>query len=142
MKTQELRIGNLINIIYWNPHPDRPSWEKNTCEIATLRSNTLVGVKINGWQIINKNIENIEPIILTDEWLIKFGFEKKTTDYIKKVGEKTIIIDFDKEVYGLPQVFYSPTKAVRFFNLETNIQYVHQLQNIYFAITVEELTIK
>jgi len=75
-----------------------------------------------------------EPLPLTEEWLLKFGFEK-IGGYLwdcKKLGENRFLNN--------P---FSPTHfEVRGFIPKSHIQYVHQLQNLYFALTGEELIIK
>jgi len=63
MKANELRIGNLVSY-------DGRIFEIDTIakEFPTL--NTIeFGIGVVDW-------ENIEPIPLPEEWLIKFGFEK------------------------------------------------------------------
>jgi len=81
-----------------------------------------------------KDIENApeeqlwcKPIPLTEEWLMNFGF--------KQWG--------DKYTFGLKGINIHHRK--RGFVLRKSIpiiRYVHQLQNLYFALTGEELTIK
>lgn len=67
--------------------------------------------------------------------MLKFGFEKTMawTYYINLVG-------------GLNLVYYLGEKgfSIGFKNYSdfSNLEYVHQLQNLYFALTGEELTIK
>jgi hypothetical protein len=63
-------------------------------------------------------------IPLTEEWLVYFGFEKSTGRIFKKNGI-LIISDVIFEVF-LGSVI-------------VKLQYVHQLQNLYFALTDEEL---
>ncbi len=81
---------------------------------------------------------NIEGISLTEEWLLKFGWGyHKSEDciyYSKSWGKNGIeIIVKDYHYSG--------------FELELGkarykfIEYVHQLQNLYFALTGNELTI-
>ena len=67
---------------------------------------------------------NAEPIPLTEEWLIRLGFKIFCKDFYLN----GIIIHTRKRGYVL-------RKSVPI------IQYVHQLQNLYFALTGEELTI-
>ena len=69
-----------------------------------------------------------EPIELTEDWLFKFGFEKLNYTYWAKglaVHNHDIVS------------FYMLYEQNR-----TYIKYVHQLQNLYFALTGEELKIK
>lgn len=71
-----------------------------------------------------------QPIPLTEEWLLKFGFENHMD------SEYTISISGDK--------FYL-YKLDRIFSLNIGrglvVRYVHQLQNLYFALTNKELKI-
>lgn len=80
-------------------------------------------------------IEDIKPIPLTEEWLLKFGF------FTTKTGK---LIDAT-----LPNFRFSLHKSGNYDgflfcekdNVITNIDYVHQIQNLYFALTNEELKI-
>lgn len=68
------------------------------------------------------------PITLTEEWLVNFGFKVDGKNYYT----------------GLLQV----ERDLTYFNVWVNasftktIKYVHQLQNMYFVLTGQELTIK
>ena len=62
------------------------------------------------------------PIPLTEEWLVKFGFKPLSNDW-QKDG---IIIHTRKRGYVL-------RKSVPI------VKYVHNLQNLYFALTGKEL---
>lgn len=88
-------------------------------------------------QHIEVDLHGISPIQLTEEWLLKFGFEwnKETKTYEHKDFypwhvSKSINIDIQNW-----QVFNYVLKAVA----NRKIKYVHQLQNLYFALTGEEL---
>jgi hypothetical protein len=78
-----------------------------------------------------------EPIPLTEEWLLKFGFEKKNKSFHKYSkgfchegfycgGKWHTIVEGRKNNY-----FYKGAWMI----------YVHQLQNLYFALTGQELII-
>ena len=71
--------------------------------------------------------ENINPIPITEEWLLKLGFEKHNYIFRKDGFQFT----FDKKI--IPIKFYGG--AIK----NTNIKYIHQLQNLYFALTQKEL---
>ena len=109
LKATELRLGNLI----WN-------------EVQNIS----VKVDIRILADINDYDKEWHPIPLTEEWLIKFGFEIRGEDYYKysyyEVGKITGKWYFDDGN----------------FIIKDDINYVHQLQNLYFALTYEELTIK
>lgn len=74
--------------------------------------------------------ESFRPIPLTEKLLLKFGFKKE------KEG-------FTKARFCI----YQPVGYVNFMFCEGNsilreVKYVHTLQNLYHALTGEELTIK
>ena len=83
----------------------------------------------NGWEIDEGN--ETHPIPLTEEWLERFNVEwsywrvtyKKTIDAYEVERKYT-------SMYGEEWVFMS------------NVRYIHEFQNIYHALTGEELTIK
>lgn len=78
-----------------------------------------------GW-----NMDYIKPIPLTEEWLIKFGYMFNNCYYLKDDSD----IEFFKSNGKLFCEFYG--------NWFSNIEYVHDLQNLHFAIYKEELKIK
>ena len=110
MNANELRLGNFIN------------------------HNHSIGMKLQAQLNCPKDIDSFrefEPIPLTEEWLVKFGFKK------------------EKEFY-----FYIPQGIEVFFNTDnqlikvlfkgyliSHIEFVHQLQNLYFSLTAIELTV-
>lgn len=81
----------------------------------------------------------LDPIQLTDEWLVKFGFvtlvSKMSGCSVFVKGDWSIATKGDG-VYVLWHKKVSPPT----YNLAT-FQYVHELQNIYFPLTKTKLTI-
>ncbi len=135
MDAKELRIGNLVKInnsllieteneiykiIGFN---ERTDWEfPDSDGVISLQH-------IESIRTYSQFSQFIEPIPLTEEWLLKFGFE------------------YDSIIWGKELLMLSPNET--FFNiwvetltygrLEIEMRYVHQLQNLYFALTGEEL---
>ena len=117
MKSNELRIGN------WVEQPN-DGVTRVTAIFNDLQIKTETGY-------IDKYCR---PIPLTEEWLLKFGFEKltekgngfKSTSYTY-TGKVALIVHFDGD--RLSVNFWQGTEK----------KYVHQLQNLYFALTGEEL---
>lgn len=118
---QELRLGNWINI---NGSPFQ-------VELPDLNL------------IANKNGKSTyEPIELNEDWLRKFGFEKKQIreelknklgDYaysLNNVPFFTLIQDNDGFILS------------KFETYLITVKNVHQLQNLFHSLTGEELTIK
>lgn len=81
----------------------------------------------------------LSPIPLTEEWLLKFGFVFLTDIGVYKLKFKIDTQAGEYEFAGVP-------KAIGFVSnrlfASGTIKYVHQLQNLYFALTGNELTIK
>jgi hypothetical protein len=101
--------------------------------------------------------EYIKPIPLTEEWLLKFGFYKEeNVTPVSKYHSHFYSIGYDDCKYSFAYAsfrddwgfYHSYTDAVdekdnnRFDAISFGIQSVHELQNLYFALTGEELTLK
>lgn len=117
MEAKELRLGNLVMS------------SGNNCTVVAIHEDE--GVSVLGSDFyLTENESDLQPIPLTEEWLLKFGF-------------KTMIVeDYDIFLLGgfLIEV-YTDTCVVCFDNVEiTKIKYVHSLQNLFFALTGTELT--
>jgi hypothetical protein len=93
--------------------------------------NTITCMELNDFHFSSSFIE---PVPLTEEWLSKLGFEKKYSNYIIKAGDyfHSIKKDGKKWIYS-----YDESDACC-YELR-RIKYVHQLQNLYFALNDKEL---
>jgi hypothetical protein len=121
MKASELRIGNLVFDKYKITQVDKYFYQSAECF----------------WT------NEFKPIQLTEEWLLKFGFIRHHYDYandviyIKNIADNEIDnAEFEWGVY--PNELGS---GIQIKNRKS-LKYVHQLQNLYFALTGEELTFK
>ena len=74
----------------------------------------------------DEHLEDYEPIPLTEEWLLKFGFE-----YSDLNGDSGLWKIPPFQIYGKYNQFL--------YDYRLDVNYVHQLQNLYFALTGEEL---
>ncbi len=80
----------------------------------------------------------LEPIPLTDEWLLKLGFEKTYESDFRTKYDYTIDTRLGYDIYK--SVGNSEDEGMRFRgNHYKHIKYVHQLQNLYFSLTNQEL---
>jgi hypothetical protein len=111
MEANELRIGNYVNT------------ENGIKRVST--------VSVDGWSFHSGS----EGILLTEEWLLKFGFDKG----IDKVYCIKTKIGYLKVFETIGHVLMSLDKYSNCFKLSDNTKYVHQLQNLYFALTGLEL---
>lgn len=124
METSELRRGNYVSRKDIGNGSERI---EIVLEIYKTKLLTSGAVSV----IVNKN--EIKPIPLTEEWLLKFGFENLNYGwYLNKI--KLFDYSYKKGSINL--------KINSFDVPSTQIKYVHQLQNLFFALAEQELTIK
>lgn len=123
---KEFRIGNYI------------LYDKGYIEAtATLLTAGML------MQLASGKDESITPIPLTEEWLLKFGFEVKP-DNPKQKPQYNGDFLFDMCGYQFSNSEKGQDGGVYSWDLnrgDTIIKHVHQLQNLYFALTGQELTI-
>lgn len=120
MEAKELRIGNLIM--------DSPINGDKIKKVDVLYPNVVFCED-------DSHIYNDEKrgIPITEEWLLKLGFEKKSgSEFVKgrfiyRFQQRDLVIEgFEYDYNG---IICHP-------------EYVHQLQNLYFCLTNEELTLQ
>jgi len=120
MKIEELRIGNYVNY-----------FENDTIfKVIQIESNGLE-VK-NDKELTWIETESFEGVPITEEWMLKFGFEKNHKHGI----ENYVFNNF---------TYYPSNKQVKIYDrfggslYVENIEFVHQLQNLYFTVNQKEL---
>lgn len=122
MKAEELRIGNLV-------------LQKTSNEIRGVDYYDIMhGIKLDDPRSLCE-WNGISPILINEEWLKRFGF-KKFWEWggVYSLTIKNQFIEFRK-----PYKTGGLCANDQFVN---KIKYVHQLQNLYFALTGKELQIK
>ena len=126
MKAEELRLGNWIKA---------PTEVHNNIEFQVYSITT----DKDGY---NHFYDHCTPISITEEWLLKFGFEKEGEGFRH---EYWYINDFEIQIHGdkFPLRIWGGESAPHLTQyIGHKTKYIHQLQNLYFALTGEELTIK
>jgi hypothetical protein len=125
METKELRIGNLFFIPGLNRY----------VKVSAIFKTHFRCEDYDGISFEESIRTNYNPIPLTPEILVKAGFENKssTTDYIFEYGN--FIIGGTRK-----RLFPSVWGEDGLQDYGDLIEYVHQLQNLYFALTGKELT--
>lgn len=127
MKAEEFRIGNLLH--------DR---ENRLCRVEELScregEREVYAPAVNGPTTALPN----KTIPLTEEWLLKFGFRERYKSHISVVYE----IEEAPEINIRFKLFNETCNFRHYGTYIRKIKYVHQLQNLYFALTGEELQIK
>ena len=106
MKASEIRVGNWVTNSIGEEYQITPA--------------TILHLSVDS--------ATVNSIPFTEEWLLRFGFEKVNSTWYKgRLSKFRVNVAFDIE--------YSNHW------LDIRIDFVHQLQNLYFALTGEELTI-
>lgn len=118
MEANELRIGNWVNVGY-NKQFDLDDFENYFGE----------------WKAFSNDA--IEPIPLTPEILEKAGFEDVKYAWKLEVKDSGFIVMHNNDKASFVTGDYDELG----FQLKYEIKYLHQLQNIYFALTGKELEI-
>jgi hypothetical protein len=89
-------------------------------------------------QWVHADFKKLDPIPLTEDWLIKFGFEKKDSGYVKE-GFNTIA-DYGSQHVSLHEG--GAQLEFGYYENQLDCSFVHSLQNLYYAIMGEDLTIR
>lgn len=109
MEAKDLRIGNLVK------------WVDDETQVIPITATRLINFSVG--------MEDIEPIPLTEEWLMNFGFiiDYDKGCYFKEFNRSCLYIDSEEFI-----IYIAGDEIC-------TLEYLHQLQNLFFAITGREL---
>jgi len=113
IKINELRVGNLIQngrVEQIDNSLDEVYYSSDRCYLSDFCC-------------------NLTPIPLTEEYLNIFGFESDGIEW----WDGVICLGIYKD-----GIYYMPTEEIG-YRIGNELKYVHQLQNLYFALTGSEL---
>jgi hypothetical protein len=133
MKANELRSGNYVDVYKGDVHYG--------IELVNNISSMGINERLpSEYYAVFENPMNdellVKPIPLTEDWLLRLGFEKTKWLYVKYFFGDYIgvhVSDFSVGTYTHKRIAHA---------VQPSCMYVHQLQNLYFALTGEELTLK
>jgi hypothetical protein len=105
----------------------------------------------HGLSNIESKPYDFEPIKITKEWLVRFGFYSRPMSYCISITDlpkhelKEICIDLNQGIYirqGSLKQKRDEDDLVLIWSIDMKgVIYVHQLQNLYYALTGKELTL-
>jgi hypothetical protein len=125
MTAKELRVGNFI---YYSDYRD----VDNPYEIITAVGNDISKLMISDYQTRLM----FSPIPLTDQWFEKFGGDKSEIELCSyRLYSLTRNYDFHKAELLDGGWYWWCEQIIG----DTSITYVHELQNLFFALTKQEL---
>lgn len=129
MKENQLRLGNLVYGL--------DEYASTALPVCSLNGDGTIRLLIFGESVGCFSASIINPIPITEEWLDMLGFNpvspiRNVFEYVFNDLLITITLEeFNIEVQKNGRVVRIPAKC----------KYVHQLQNLYFALTGEEVSL-
>ena len=133
MEARELRVGNYIN------------YEQTTHIITNIG----LECSLSLWMSDDDKHEEIfyhankylKPIPLTEKWLLKFGFSNMIVneDYYVKPIDGEMTLNGEDFIFSLKWKRMAVDLDPFITCIGFEINHVHQLQNLYFALTGKEL---
>ena len=130
IEAKELRIGNMVE-----------DANTDTVEIEGIHY-----IDVHDYKVLIGNylryMNYIKPIPLTEEWLVKFGFKHSNREWFEldnmSLCEGVLNVGLKQNLCTLSIEGNESIEVM----LCKQMLFVHSLQNLYFALTNEELTIK
>lgn len=126
MRPEELRIGNWVFEDY--------SGEMIVSSVHRMDCNDTYDYylqKAEGLPI--GCYSDIKPILITEEWLERLGFENKNGYWVED-DHLVMLAYFDDE-----DLYLTTSNDDK---ISSSLLFVHQLQNLYYSLTGEELKLK
>lgn len=115
IKAQELRIGN------WVLSPNDVEFKITSLDFDEFHSHP------HEYYVNNFELNRINPIPITEEWLLRFGFSNEN------------LLD---EYYLEPYYFNIIDMTLDIGGIYVDLKYIHQIQNLIHAFTGKELELK
>lgn len=123
IKLRDLVIGNYFS--YYNEECIGYILGLKLSRFTSSLSNDIY-ISVEGGGYTKTSHDDLKPIELTEEWLIKLGFDKESENEFTKDQEFCVyrtVLGFEFANHDWPK----------------QLKYVHQLQNIYNDLTEKEL---
>lgn len=141
---QELRIGNWIydddgivcKVIGFQPFDHSTRCDESEGCLILIDIYRPDGTKSEGW---NCDSNYMKPIELNEDWLLKFGFDSNNVAF--KIDNDRFIF----ELYFYDEWNINYVEKTKFGNGSVELSgywKIHELQNLFFDFTGEELKIK
>lgn len=129
MKAHELRLGNYYEYRVIDKVANTDTWELTAIDIDDLK-----------WLLKNPDYPMYRPIAITEEWLLRLGCKRDIQPYFTLPHAESEVFIGEKLVYD---TIYMELIVVQCDECGYSIpcKNVHLLQNIFFCLTGQELTI-
>ena len=123
IKANELRIGNMLHFPFTNEKVEVLGINAHVENFKIINS---ISFKKES-NLYCEKISVLKPIPLTEEWLLRFGFDVSE-------GFKNSYILNSVEIYLQDGLYWCD-----FGNDRVEVKTIHQLQNLYFTLTNKEI---
>ena len=135
MEAKKLRIGNLVGIQETALHAEGYNHLEAIFEIEELKKDV---VQFKGYHS-GEYYKDLKGVKINEGLLSLYGFKRSNERLIYlPVPEIKSEIHYEKHNYGNVIVLYSDFGSF----IPNDIEYLHELQNLFFAITGTELELK
>lgn len=132
IEARELRIGNLCNI---------PVVRLNDLNIIEVLGQTIVKVDADFIKMVAERRIDFSPILITTKWLQQLGLQKEfihSRPMFSLPGSGYLCIVMDKpDAFSLYRIIFQDGYIEE--DYIRNVKYIHEVQNIYFALAEKEL---
>lgn len=128
----DLRVGNYVN------------WGDTLGTITQITYDGWIGLKYDTDKYRVLHVDMVNPIPLTEEWLVKLGCKMRLAlFYPFNGGANNIILNYVNDSY-YPILTQEPEMSCDECQMVSlnKIEFVHEFQNLIYALTNTELTIK
>lgn len=138
MEVTELRIKNLVQLTdqwYVDNH-----MLYNTPKIVMVDDISKEHLADNSYYVAGYNLSDLEPIPLSEEWIMKLGFKKNGDNFYD--SDNSIMIEGRHQLensFWLSMGYDTCRENTTTWHIISMVKYVHQLQNLYISLMEEEL---
>ncbi|MEJ2905067.1 hypothetical protein WAE58_21660 [Pedobacter panaciterrae] len=141
MKVNELRKGNIVY-----PKDEMYNGVLSPCEVLGIQPDKKIcyignsKFKAGHLDMFVVDIVDVQPILITPDWLVtKFGFKDNGGGYYQHPEYNFFLFYHEEEEYF---ECYKQVPANDDSGDFKTLQHVHRLQNLFYELFDEELTIK
>ncbi len=148
---KELRIGNFVLLDGLVPDKENDGEHYNECDYAEIWGTDTNGRAEVSWDIPYKancicwqDDEALLPIAITAAWLEKFGYKREDAEHRLGPSKGSIIWRGPVDLISRDGNFaYFHECSDPYYDCEgIEIKFIHQLQNLVFALTGEGLEVR
>jgi hypothetical protein len=126
LKCTDLRIGNWVK------------YEDKLVQVVQLSSLMILCQRDENQFLVNCAPEIFQPIELTEDVLVKLGFEGEMYEFCLLADDFNITVNLIENRVDIS--FFGNCEAE--LCIKYNVKYLHQLQNAYYCLTNQEMEVK